>query len=75
LASAETAVVHLADHLVNAMQLGCSGERFVPPLNPRAWESLALPLESLAPLVAAIDDQTEAVTEAFLGSNKEEVCA
>jgi HD-like signal output (HDOD) protein len=33
-------IVHLADILVNALGLGSSGERFVPPLDNAAWEEL-----------------------------------
>jgi HD-like signal output (HDOD) protein len=38
----EAAIVHVADLIVNAMQLGSSGERFAPPLDGQAWESLGL---------------------------------
>jgi HD-like signal output (HDOD) protein len=62
----EAAVVHFCDHLINAMRIGCSGERFVPPLNKAAWESLDLPLEALPTIVSAVDDQIEEVVEAFL---------
>jgi len=36
------AIVHAADILVNALGIGTSGERLVPPLNARAWEALEL---------------------------------
>jgi HD-like signal output (HDOD) protein len=36
------AIVHVADILVNALGIGTSGERLVPPLSPKAWESLEL---------------------------------
>ncbi|UCG08827.1 MAG: HDOD domain-containing protein [Desulfobacterales bacterium] len=35
-------IVHLADIMVNALGMGSSGERFVPPLNYGAWEDLDL---------------------------------
>lgn len=35
-------IVHLADIMVNALGMGSSGERFVPPLNYEAWEELDL---------------------------------
>jgi HD-like signal output (HDOD) protein len=62
----EAAVVHLADHLVNAMQIGSSGERHVPPLSMRAWETLGLPTTVLPAIITGIDDQLEAVQAAFL---------
>lgn len=63
----EATVVHLADHLVNAMQVGSSGERYVPPLNQTAWTSLNLPLPALEAVITGIDEQFEAVEEMFLG--------
>jgi HD-like signal output (HDOD) protein len=36
------ALVHVADLLVNALGVGTSGERFVPPLDPKAWEATGL---------------------------------
>jgi HD-like signal output (HDOD) protein len=36
------AIVHLSDLLVNALGIGTSGERLVPPLDARAWETLEL---------------------------------
>jgi HD-like signal output (HDOD) protein len=33
-------IVHLADIMVNALGMGSSGERFVPPLDNAAWEDL-----------------------------------
>jgi len=62
----EASVVHLADHLVNAMQLGSSGERYVPPLNMKAWETLGLPTSALSSVTAGIDDQLSAVQDVFL---------
>lgn len=39
---AAAALVHVADLLVNALGVGTSGERFVPPLDPKAWEAAGL---------------------------------
>ncbi|MBW2408521.1 MAG: HDOD domain-containing protein [Deltaproteobacteria bacterium] len=35
-------IVHIADIMVNALGMGSSGERFVPPLDNAAWEELDL---------------------------------
>jgi HD-like signal output (HDOD) protein len=35
-------LVHLADIITNGLGIGTSGERFVPPLDHAAWESLGL---------------------------------
>jgi HD-like signal output (HDOD) protein len=66
LAPMETAVVHISDHLVNAMQLGSSGERFIPPLNAKAWNRLGLATDSLGTLMNTIEEQLDAIQEVFL---------
>jgi len=38
----DSAVIHVADVITNALDIGSSGERFVPPLNPDAWQELDL---------------------------------
>jgi HD-like signal output (HDOD) protein len=67
-ARVEAAVVHLSDHLVNAMRVGSSGEHFVPPLNPQAWTTLGMKTDSLEMIVRGIDEQFDAVQEMFLGA-------
>jgi HD-like signal output (HDOD) protein len=62
----EASIVHFCDHLVNAMQIGSSGEKYAPPLNMKVWENLHLPLEALSIIVAAVDDQIDTVLSAFL---------
>ncbi|MCC6820272.1 MAG: HDOD domain-containing protein [Verrucomicrobia subdivision 3 bacterium] len=74
-ARVEAAVVHVADHLVNAMRVGSSGEKFVPPLNSQAWATIGLTPEALGPIVAGIDEQFDAVQEMFLGETKPEANA
>jgi HD-like signal output (HDOD) protein len=66
IAPEEAAVVHLSDHLVNAMQIGSSGERYVPPLNQKAWEVLKFSPDVLGSIVGKIDEQIEAVQDVFL---------
>jgi putative nucleotidyltransferase with HDIG domain len=65
-AKLDAATVHIADHLVNAMGVGSSGEQFVPPLDDRAWSALGLGTDELAKIVEAVDEQILAVEEAFL---------
>jgi HD-like signal output (HDOD) protein len=38
----KASIVHLADIIANAMGIGTSGERLVPPLDYKAWEQLRL---------------------------------
>lgn len=65
-AKLEASVVHIADHLVNAMGIGSSGEQFVSPLDDKAWAVLGLSPEILSRLIEAVDEQILAVEEAFL---------
>jgi HD-like signal output (HDOD) protein len=62
----ESSIVHLADYLVHAMQMGRSGERFVPPLNQKAWERVGLATSILESVIRSIDEQIETVQQAFL---------
>ena len=66
--SIEAAIVHLSDHLVNSLQLGSSGERYVPPVQMKAWEALRFSTRELGSVMAAIDQQIEAVEATFLRS-------
>ena len=66
----EAAFVHVADHLVNAMQEGSSGEPLVPPLNLKAWELLNFTADILESVIKSIDDQLEAVQEVFLNARR-----
>ncbi len=62
----DASVVHVADHLVNAMGIGSSGEQFIPPLDERAWALVGLNTDILGRLTEAVDAQILAVEEAFL---------
>ena len=53
----EAAVAYTADLVANALQMGSSGEQLVPPLQPRAWETLGLDAEVLPQLFADAERQ------------------
>ena len=74
-ASFEAAIVHLSDHLVNAMQIGSSGERHVPPLQMKAWETLRLSTDVLPGVMRAIEEQLGAVQDTFFKSPREAMAA
>jgi HD-like signal output (HDOD) protein len=38
----DTAVAHIADVMANALEIGNSGERNIPPLFPKAWAEIGL---------------------------------
>jgi putative nucleotidyltransferase with HDIG domain len=55
----EPAIVHLADIMTNALGMGSSGERLVPPLDPDAWELIDLSTNILALIINQMDRQVE----------------
>jgi HD-like signal output (HDOD) protein len=60
---ADTAIVHVADLIANAMRLGSSGERYVPTLDNDAWTRLGLSENILGALISELERQyQDAVT-------------
>jgi hypothetical protein len=45
--------------MTNALGMGSSGERLVPPLEPEAWEGIGLPVNILALTIEQMDCQVE----------------
>ncbi len=64
----EAAVVHVADHLANAFQLGSSGEHLVPPLLAEGWDALGLPPTVIPAVLHQIDLQFTDAIAAVLGN-------
>lgn len=59
----EAAVIHVADVIANALRLGSSGEKYVPPINEQAWETTTLPATAVATIVEQLEVQyNDAVT-------------
>jgi HD-like signal output (HDOD) protein len=56
----DVAIVHVADILANALQLGSSGERFIPPLSAHAWTALGLDPRVISFVIEQIDREYEA---------------
>ncbi len=54
----ELAVVQVADVIVNAMQIGHSGERMVPPLLMEGWKMLNLSENVVPPIVGIAERRT-----------------
>jgi len=63
-------IVHLADIVANALGLGTSGERFVPPLDPKAWEVLDLSPSCFEVITRQAIDQLSAFETFFRGQEK-----
>ncbi len=57
----ETATVHTADVLSHALQLGSSGEPFVPILNKQCWEKLNIAQSKIPTLMEKIENETNAI--------------
>jgi HD-like signal output (HDOD) protein len=62
----ETAIVHVADIIVHSMGLGTTGEVFVPPLDPEAWERLGIQPSVLAGVEDQIDLQYKDALQTML---------
>ena len=60
--SREAAVVHLADILCRAVNIGSGGDNKIPPLNKDAWESLDLDLSSIAPVMEEMEREFEDIS-------------
>jgi putative nucleotidyltransferase with HDIG domain len=58
-------IVHIADILINALIIGTSGERFVPPLIPEVWTELGLETEIFPRSVRLLDRQVEEIYHLF----------
>lgn len=54
---AEAATMHVADIVANAMELGSSGEAFVPPISAAAWSKLAIDPGMIGYAVEEVDRQ------------------
>lgn len=61
----ETATIHLADLIANALRLGRSGERCVPPRWLGVWETLDLDPALLNELMTAIGEEYHNLVGAF----------
>lgn len=58
--------VHVADVVAHACSLGNSGDRFVPPLSPAAWDATGLKVSMLETAVDKIGEHLEEITSAIL---------
>jgi len=64
----EAMVVHVADLIVNAMELGTFGEINVPAAVPGAWEFLEIDVNVLPLLIEQVDDEYETAVNLMMGS-------
>jgi HD-like signal output (HDOD) protein len=63
----EACVVHIADYIAHAMQLGDSGEQYIPPLDKKVWNLVGIPESALSyisdPLRAEFEDVVQSLWE------------
>ena len=64
--SVETSIIHIADIIVHALELGDNGEKFVPQLNEQAWENVGLSVNTLLAIIAQINKQYNDVINSML---------
>jgi len=62
----ESSLIHVADILTHALEIGSSAECLVPPLAPEAWPSLRLPKEAVGKTALLAVKQIEDTLAAFL---------
>ncbi len=60
-------IVHIADILTHAFEIGSSGERFVPPLAPEAWKRVGLPKSIIESILGKIEEQFEETYSFIMG--------
>lgn len=61
----DSAIVHIADLVVNALEVGSSGERFVPPLDHQAWGLIGIPPSILGPTISQLDSELNEIVQFF----------
>ncbi len=61
----ESAVVHVADSLVQALGIGFSGNVFVPSIQNRLWQQLGIPTSALQTIVDQSGRQISEITNVF----------
>jgi hypothetical protein len=55
----EAAIIHVADILCRAMDMGSGGDKKIPRLNKQAWDILRLPLNYLEPIMEEMGREFE----------------
>jgi len=61
----DTALIHIADVISDALQYGNSGDPHVPPMDPQAWQLAGLSDETISPVIAEVERQFNNVFELF----------
>lgn len=62
-----TSIIHVADIIVHSLQYGSSGEKLVPILNDKAWNSLGLDVEMIGSIIEQLNVQYKEAVKFVLG--------
>lgn len=57
----EAAIIHLADILCRALDIGSGGDHRIPPLNKSAWEVLELNISVIEPIMHEIETEFDSI--------------
>ena len=68
-AERDVSIIHVAEVIANAMQMGSAGEQFVPRLDESAWQQLALPASIIAPSVKQLQRQYQDAVSMILNTD------
>ncbi len=60
--SREAAIVHLADILCRAMDMGSGGDKKIPALNQEAWDALQLKVSAIEPIAEEMERQFQDIS-------------
>lgn len=63
--SVEAAITHVADIVAQTLELGSSGELYVPPMDSKAWDALGLSSSMLPSVVTQVNCQADELAEIF----------
>jgi HD-like signal output (HDOD) protein len=61
----ETCVIHIADYIAHAIQLGDSGEQYIPPLEEGVWELADIPASVLSSASDQLRNEFEDVVQSL----------
>ncbi len=61
--SLECSILHLAELIVNALDIGTSGEKMVLYLNEKAWENLNISSKVIVPIVEQLRNELDVILE------------
>lgn len=62
----EACIIHVADVICNALELGTSGERYVPPMDKSAWKALEIDPKQISKMVPIIERQFKETAQIIL---------